>query len=270
MSKSAQSDNPKTASAIPKSQPPQTIDLLRKHKLHLGKVGKEHDPSEVSDWINKTVEQIQKSGKFKGKLDATLKMPKQWKTPPIKATCALVAFQSTAAAKEHFRMAKDEEVKALAATKHLESPSLSTGLLITHLKVISNQGEFQEAMLTTMDAFCQIGALGPCKLVLLSGFRNQKNQVIAYKTTNIRGHLIANIHGYFEYWLPKKGHPKPKPEPKTKDIVESSLTKDQLFCIVALGNYNGIFGYLIVIDWSKRKIDGQSVLGKRQTSFFSS
>lgn len=115
MLRSAQSNDPKTASDIPESQPPQTIDvedtkpltkkktgrdspftdaqlahidsffpafeqLLRKHKLHLGKAGKEHDPSEVSDWINKTVEQIQKSGEFKGKLDATLKTPKQWKT----------------------------------------------------------------------------------------------------------------------------------------------------------------------------------------------
>lgn len=45
----------------------------------------------------------------------------------LKATRALVAFQSTAAAKEHFRTAKDKEVKALAATKRLESPSLNTG-----------------------------------------------------------------------------------------------------------------------------------------------
>lgn len=53
--------------------------LLRKHKLHLGKAGKEHDPAEVSDWINKIVDKILKSGEFKGKLDETLKTPKQWK-----------------------------------------------------------------------------------------------------------------------------------------------------------------------------------------------
>lgn len=54
--------------------------LLRKHKLHLGKSGKEHDPSMVSDWISKTVDQILKSPEFKGKLDMALKTPKQWKT----------------------------------------------------------------------------------------------------------------------------------------------------------------------------------------------
>lgn len=45
----------------------------------------------------------------------------------LKATRALVAFQSTAAAKEHFRTVKDDEVKALAVTKHSESPSLNAG-----------------------------------------------------------------------------------------------------------------------------------------------
>lgn len=54
--------------------------LLRKHKLHLGKSGKEHDPLEVSDWINKTVDHIINSEKFKGKLDERVKTPKQWKT----------------------------------------------------------------------------------------------------------------------------------------------------------------------------------------------
>lgn len=45
----------------------------------------------------------------------------------LKATRALVAFQSTVAAKEHFRTAKDKEIKALAATKRSESPSMNAG-----------------------------------------------------------------------------------------------------------------------------------------------
>lgn len=155
--------------------------LLCQHKLHLRKSGKEHDPSVVSDWINKTVDQILRSPKFKGKLNATLKMSKQWKMvcftktmndlyidlaiqavndclknycnnvfvknnrnnlirnalatnkgtrahdATLKATCALVAFQSTAAAKECFQTAKDEEVKVLAAMKRSELPSLNAG-----------------------------------------------------------------------------------------------------------------------------------------------
>lgn len=44
-----------------------------------------------------------------------------------------------------------------------------------------NQDEFQEAMLTTMDALCQSGALGPCELVLMAGFRDKENQVVAYR-----------------------------------------------------------------------------------------
>lgn len=53
--------------------------LLRKHKLHLGKSGKGHDPSAVSEWIDNTVGQILKSTEFKGKLDISSKTPKQWK-----------------------------------------------------------------------------------------------------------------------------------------------------------------------------------------------
>lgn len=54
--------------------------LLCQHKLHLGKSGKEHDPSMVSNWIDKTVDQIFKSPEFEGKLDMALKTPKAWKT----------------------------------------------------------------------------------------------------------------------------------------------------------------------------------------------
>ncbi|KAE9391633.1 hypothetical protein BT96DRAFT_1001106 [Gymnopus androsaceus JB14] len=279
--------------------------LLHQHKLHLGKSGKEHDPSVVSDWINKTVDQILRSPKFKGKLNATLKMSKQWKMAvndhlknhcnnvfvknnhdslirnalatdkgtrahdtTLKATHALVAFQSTVAAKECFRMAKDEEVKVLAAMKHSELPSLNAGaayqLALTELwndadqelygsqlteDIFKNQDEFQMAMLMTMDILCQSGALGPCELVLLSGFHNKKNQVVAYRL-NTSSHSNSDGPQFLDdqvdsgekrdsdWWSFLDAHlgchPEPEPEPKKKDIAEF-VAKDQLFYVNNLG-----------------------------------
>lgn len=45
----------------------------------------------------------------------------------LKASRALVAFQSTAAAKERFRKEKDDEIKAFATAKRSESPLLNAG-----------------------------------------------------------------------------------------------------------------------------------------------
>jgi hypothetical protein len=54
--------------------------LLRQHKLHLGKEGKQHDPADVTDWIKKQVRKVMASADFKGKLDLSEKTTKDWET----------------------------------------------------------------------------------------------------------------------------------------------------------------------------------------------
>ncbi|KAJ3963991.1 hypothetical protein EV361DRAFT_967504, partial [Lentinula raphanica] len=241
--------------------------LLEKKKLHLGKFdadgSRARDPSDISTWVDSTVETIRTSPEFgtvndtAEKVTRTIKdmfrnyrnntfikknqheavqraiaelrnMPTKSTMEAIKAANALVSFQKPAPAKDLFRIQNHEAIQQEADKLRAEAAQerQENGLepedfdwrrddnkggfyqrALSELwskadqdfykdmvkrDVFANQEIFPAAVKTSLQAICENGAVGPMELVLLAGFRNEKNRVV---TCQLNAHHISPEDG---------------------------------------------------------------------------
>ncbi|KAE9388147.1 hypothetical protein BT96DRAFT_1004471 [Gymnopus androsaceus JB14] len=247
--------------AIVESFFPAWEQLLRQHKLHLGKGNnsKTRDPEAVTTWINKTLKEIQGTKGFltgddirindewaKILKDAfknhhhnvfikknindlvlnALATDEKTKTHQslFQATEALLSFKKPAAGKSLFEKENKEEIlqlmkKKLNALQANNTADSRDGVSNNHdehkenkwkenagaeyqkvltemwektdqddynerakgINVNDNQKQFKEAIYSALCAFCQNGQLGPCEMMILTGFRDKDNNLVAYK-----------------------------------------------------------------------------------------
>ncbi|KAE9386213.1 hypothetical protein BT96DRAFT_949280 [Gymnopus androsaceus JB14] len=231
--------------AIVESFFPAWEQLLRQHKLHLGKGNnsKTRDPEAVTTWINKTLKEIRGTKGFLTGDD--VRTNDEWakidsegciqKSPPqrlyqnnindlvlnalatdektkthqslVQAAEALLSFKKPAAGKSLFEKENKEEIlhgdgvsnnhNEHKENKRKENAGAEYQKVLMEMwektdqddynerakgiDVNDNQKQFKEVIYSALCALCQNGQLGPCEMMILTGFRDKDNNLVAYK-----------------------------------------------------------------------------------------
>ncbi|KAE9393538.1 hypothetical protein BT96DRAFT_943869 [Gymnopus androsaceus JB14] len=176
--------------------------LLRQHKLHLGKGknSKMRDPEAVTTWINKTLKEIQgtkgfltgddirtnnEMGKAAGK-SLFEKENKEEILQLMKKKLNALRANNTANSGDGHKENKWKENAGAEYQKVLTEMWEKTDQddyneRAKGINVNDNQKQFKEAIYSALCALCQNGQLGPCEMMILTGFRDKDNNLVAYK-----------------------------------------------------------------------------------------
>ncbi|KAE9383145.1 hypothetical protein BT96DRAFT_951598 [Gymnopus androsaceus JB14] len=161
--------------AIVESFFPAWEQLLRQHKLHLGKGNnsKTRDPEAVTTWINKTLKEIRGTKGFLTGMTSEL----------------TTNGQSGDGVSNNHNEHKENKRKENAGAEYQKvlmemwekTDQDDYNERAKGIDVNDNQKQFKEVIYSALCALCQNGQLGPCEMMILTGFRDKDNNLVAYK-----------------------------------------------------------------------------------------